>query len=462
MSVIFTRPTMLIGDASENNLSNWVEVGNPVVYSWQYYDAVITQINNNGGFAQLQVTGLDVTAAFNTGNDAWVGINGYNDIFEITNVAFSGGNTLIDLDTPYNGSGTGYSYDLGNVGSFISDVDIYNSFTGRIIGVPLRGVAGNPGLITIDISAIVKAYLNPEIDIDIPNDTVFDDDNGYLGVYINYILTISSVPQSPVDDSANPIYCVLGARQIPSQYGGNLAEYVTFSDGDPAAKFLTRLDRPKIWRGFPFFISTIVGDLSSNALYSIVWLDENGSTISSAGSSNDHENQLILFNPEQVLAMPDNAVAARLNVFLDPTPQLTISLICDVVDPCEGDIMLLTRNSFGGVLQWVFNGSSDLNQDYKNDIKANRRTLFAENLSENEWNCLQDFIRLGDVYRNNIIEFTSSTIKSSSRIGHQVYTVDADGNKIGVIAIPTKNGTATRQKKHKFELEIEYPEEFVP
>jgi hypothetical protein len=109
----------------------------------------------------------------------------------------------------------------------------------------------------------------------------------------------------------------------------------------------------------------------------------------------------------------------------------------------------------------MFDISQEQGYDNANGIKAKRHGLFTNHLTLNQWEALQDFITLGETYRNNITEFTSATIKTSSRIGQQLYVVDADGAKIGVIASPTGNSTFTRQVRHLFNLEIEYPEEFA-
>jgi len=121
---------------------------------------------------------------------------------------------------------------------------------------------------------------------------------------------------------------------------------------------------------------------------------------------------------------------------------------------------LIGRNTLGGCLSWLFDISQDYTFEYADGRKAKRLVLFAEDLTLNEWEALQDFITLGEVYRENIVELTSSTLKTKSRIGSQVYAVDQDGNKVGVIVIPINNQTKTRQVKHKFQIEIEYPEEF--
>ncbi len=466
MSVIFTRPSALIGDASENNESVWNAVGNPIIYSWQYYDGIVDSVINGGGDAFLQISG-DVSAQFG-GTTAYVNAPPYVGVYIVSAAPFALGITTVELATPFISDASGYAFGVDNIDTgFSVEIEIRDSITSAQLGTTLTIAAGTDGLIkSSDISELIKAYLSAEIDVDLTGvDDYFDDVNGYRSTYVIYTLTIDGVDQSPVNDSANPIYSVFGARQIPSPYGGNMGGYVTFADGDPKAKFLTIFTRPKMWRSFPFIISVINADSTTGDCFlNVRYNDSEGNLIDEENSApNISSVGLYIFNVINILAIPDNAVTCDLTLFrVTGATELTETLTCDIASPCDNPIMLVARNSLGGVLQWVFDASQDHLPDYGNDIKSFRNVLYAENLSINEYFALQDFIRLGDIYRDNIIEFTADTIKTASRIGHQVYIVNVEGEKIGVIAIPTRNRTETKQKKHRFELEIEYPEEFTP
>ncbi len=459
MPVIFTRPTKLVGDASENNESFWNEAGNPIVYQWQY-GGIVDQVNDNAGDAVLQFNGVDISALFTGGNNAYVNAPPYVGLIPIDSSTFSGGNTLVQIGGGYLGNGSGYAYDYDALQTYSLEVAIHRADNDVQIGVSLTAT-GITGLVKVDVSGIIKAYLSADINQDLTNsEDYYLDDDGFISTYIIYTETINGVEQSPVDDSANPIYSVFGARQIPSIYGGNLGEYVTWIDGDPVALFLTLFTRPKIFRGYPFLISSII-DIAGNAALDLTYFDADGDSISSGNTDNISEAGLYIFNIPEILSIPDNAKTVVFRLF-SGAETITGELTCDIVDTCENPIMLMARNSLGGVMQWVFEGSNEISPDYGGDIKAMRKVLFAENMTQNEWSCLQDFIRLGEIYRDNIIEFTADTIKTTSRIGSQVYIVEPDGSKIGVIVVPTRNRTETKQKRHKFEIEIEYPEEFTP
>jgi hypothetical protein len=159
-------------------------------------------------------------------------------------------------------------------------------------------------------------------------------------------------------------------------------------------------------------------------------------------------------------------------------------------DPCKNPVMLIARNSLGGVLQWLFEISQEYTFDYQNGRKAKRLILFADNLTINEWEALQDFVTLGDIYQETIYDVNpmgptaaiqesaypeaglfpyqsgavepAETVRTSARVGQQVYILHEDGTKTGVIVVPTKNKTTTKRERHSLTLEIEYPEVAAP
>ena len=491
MFTITQRPSKLIGDASENNESLWNAVGNPIVYIGQRRDFEVDTIQDNGGGVELVFTGIDLTT------DLYVGLIAYFESdtvyqgrqIEITASAFAGGDTTVNIieypggaDVPFVSSDTGGFINTPDRENYRIEYQVFRSSDDAELNSVVFEASDSPGvfqqvgisnlaivqagIVYLNVSPIIRPYLdaNFEGDLTESNET-FDDDNAYLGFYIKYQEVWNGDDETLVDDVANQFFAIIGARQVKSVYGGNMGEYVTFSDGAPLASFVTKYSRPKVWRDFPFLISVIVGDLGTQSILNVNYLDADGNNVGSANSDNvaDVDGALYTFDVTKILAIPDDAKTVDLTFYslTGPTP-VSETLICDVVDTCENPILVMARNSLGGVMQWVFDGSTERSPDYGQDIKAMRRVLFAEDITENEWDALQDFIKLGDVYRDNIVEFTAETFKTSTRIGHQVYVVDEDGDKTGVIVIPTRNRTETRQKKHKFELEIEYPEEFTP
>lgn len=130
-----------------------------------------------------------------------------------------------------------------------------------------------------------------------------------------------------------------------------------------------------------------------------------------------------------------------------------------IKDPCGNPVNLSFRNSLGGDSFWCFDYNQDMN--WNNVVKkSNRKVLFAQDITTDEWNALNDLNNTGFIYSENIIDIVDSN-KTSKMAGQQVYIIDEDGNKTGVITLQTINNTKTRNDKHDFQIEIEYPEYFV-
>ena len=450
---VTTRPSATISGET----SRWVAVGNPVVYVLQRKDFEFDQINNNGGFVQLQFNGVNRTSNYRVDDIVYIKSDNsvYAGIGTVTASSFST-NTLVTLNITYTSSATtGYANNDTLYSGWSIDIILKDGSNTVINTDSLRYSPTQAGVITIDVSPILRAQLTPDFNGTLTGTTeIFDDSTIYKEFYISYRIIYGTTEESYTDDSSNHFYAVLGSNQIPAPYGGNLAQYVTFNDGTPAAKFLTELNTVKMWRGYPCLISAIVGDNVSGNVFA-------GTDNDWTASGNYSEKIITLDLDKIITAQEVDTDTVKLYLDTSPDVQLTETKDIELTDACRNPIYLIGRNKRGGMLCWMFEGSQDYTFDYGNDIKAKRLTLRAENLNINEWEALQDFITLGAVYRNNIVTLTSSIIKTSSRIGQQLYVVDEDGNKTGVIALPTKNTTLTKQNKHVFEIEIEYPETFT-
>lgn len=138
----------------------------------------------------------------------------------------------------------------------------------------------------------------------------------------------------------------------------------------------------------------------------------------------------------------------------------TDTILIDVEDPCKNPVLLVWKNSLGGDSYWLFDHEQEINYNFSGSKKAKRMTLFANGLTANDWEGLNELNHLGEVYKQNIPVFTSSIDKSHIRDGFQAYVLDASGNKTGVIVIPTQNVMINKQVKHRFQIEIEFPERY--
>jgi hypothetical protein len=136
---------------------------------------------------------------------------------------------------------------------------------------------------------------------------------------------------------------------------------------------------------------------------------------------------------------------------------LTSTLDIEVRDACRNPLYLFWKNSLGGDAFWMFDVDQELSYEVISESKFPKYGLSVLGLHMVQWKALQDLISPNTVYRTNLIELNSDVNKTHKQVNHQVYVVDEDGNKTGVIVRPSRNTTRTRQSRHVFEVEIEYP-----
>jgi hypothetical protein len=435
----------------EGEDSTWNALRNPVVYKMQRKDYVFNQINNNGGNIQLQFNAVDVTASFAIGQTIRVQSDNlvYDGFGTVTAESYAG-NSLITINIPYvSAAPGGFANNLTTRLNYRVEVEVYNLANELLNSVPFYSSPDRNGYLLIDVSKILKAYVLPSIDIDLTGTTKVFEDNAYTGFYIKYRERWTGSAESQTNDSSNQFYVNMAAMQILAENGGNLGPYAI-----PSIQFLTKLDRVVMWRGYPALLAAVINEDVSSDIYL--------ETGEGASTPEDHAGEQVIFDLNQIIT--DQTVDEVDAVIYENTSvPSTFSEEQNVVlrDPCENPVMLMGRNSLGGVMQWLFDVNQEVSYENNDGVKVKRMRLFAEDLLINEWEALQDFIGLGEVYKNTIRELLSTTIQTATRVGSQVYVLYPDGKKIGVIVTAKVKSTDTRQLRHSFEVDIEYPELFA-
>lgn len=330
-------------------------------------------------------------------------------------------------------------------------VEIWNATTAAKIADAVYN-SDQSGNLVVNIGTFLKANLSQDVTHAIDNDGLLKDTN-FIEYYIKYREIWNAGSETQVNDSANTRLAIYGGIQLPAS-ANSLSDYVV-TDTSTTSKFLTKLTTPVMWRNWPFAISV----LTDNIADSIV-VEADSASLSAADIGTD-------LDPKQITSVVltdsafDNATDKEFTLRCYNDTEAAASSEAKTIelrDSCANPVLLMGRNSLGGLLFWLFDVTQDYTFNYEDGRKAKRLVLTALNLSINEWEALEDFNSLGTIYRNNITEVTSSTIKTKSVIGQQVYAVNADGTKLGVIVIPNQNLTKTKQVTHSFTLEIEYPE----
>lgn len=145
-----------------------------------------------------------------------------------------------------------------------------------------------------------------------------------------------------------------------------------------------------------------------------------------------------------------------------------ISEALSLISKCKNGMQIIWRNDRGGTSSYMFSYSQDFFYSYQNGYKAKRFRLFADELTLEDYERLEELHTLGAVYQNNFFYVNSDLKKTSTRYGAAVYFVnslngiiDEYHDLLGVIVIPTENPSRTKNIKHRFEIEIEMPETFT-
>lgn len=305
MSVsLHTRPV--------SSSSNWNAAGNPIVYTFRREDNAITQVNDSGGFAQVQINGVDLTSYYQVGNSIVLmgaSISVQNLYGTISASSFSGGNTLITTTVPFASIGVGADDFINNLSKrtdYKLEVEIFRSSDDTTLtnGVKLTYTHNRDGLMYVDVS-IVKSFLSAEWSNPVSINEV--DSQVSIKFYVKYQEYYDGALQgSVISDSANPIFAVFAAMQVgQSIYGGNMRDYYPNSD---SKLWLTKfqvssaLKKLVMWRDWPFSLSFIhpdaIGTLTRIELrYDVAGsiIDSDRSTLSTA--NDDSINRLKFSTP---------------------------------------------------------------------------------------------------------------------------------------------------------------------
>lgn len=118
---------------------------------------------------------------------------------------------------------------------------------------------------------------------------------------------------------------------------------------------------------------------------------------------------------------------------------------------------LIWRNLQGGISSFTFQFSQDYFFTYSKN-KARQYVLYAENLSKEQIDSLEELNTLGEIYTSPYDEISPSVISTSKRIGAQVYKVNDDATLTGVVVIPTSNKFKTQSVKNRITITVEMPE----
>lgn len=246
--------------------------------------------------------------------------------------------------------------------------------------------------------------------------------------------------------------------------GGNIIDYVCFDGNAPYTKFLTKFDTIIHTIGWPNSINIILNEntVDSNTVVVLKTYTSNGTPVATVTSNVPDTIQFLRININHLIG---DSTAKKAQIYItqtiDEVEDTVVSELKNILihDECANPVLLYWRNSLGGDTFFMFELAQDL--VYTTNLKrALRKTIYAEHITTNQWEAFNDLNNLNAVYGEQYNDIRDIN-KTSKMIGQQMYVFDKDGQKTGVITIPTTNNTTNKVSLHRFQMEIEYPEYFV-
>jgi hypothetical protein len=432
--------------------SRWHAVGNPIIYTLQRKDYNVSSVSDSGGFAKITITGGDYTSDFVTDDSVY--FSGYGVTTTVTSATFTGGNTEVVLGVAYSNNTSGFVNLMSRRTGYYIVINVYSITEGADLPYSLRYTPDSTGLVTVDVSRILRTVLIPELDFETLSLNNAKEADNSVEFYIKYQEFYSGSSTSQTSDSDNKCVAVLASRQIGDENGGNMIDYTPIPGEQKT--FLTKFTNPTIWINYPFSISFIYPEEITGASYTYEYRKEDETVISS-GTSLLQSSEVDFVNRLTIgIVSNENAYAATLGISYDS--ETLISNVFKVREVCDNPVYLFWKNSLGGDSYWMFSYGQDVEYAYSSNRKAKRMRLFAENLTIDEWEAINELNTIGEPYKKNIIQLNRDVNKTSLKDDQQVYIVDQDGNKTGVIVIPKSSSIFTKHSKHSIEIEIELPE----
>lgn len=424
-------------------------VGNPVLYKFQREDYQSNTLSNSAGNLRIVLTG-DLTSVITVGDSVYYkSDNGvYSGYYEVGTISYSAPDTTITFVGGYTAAGTTGFINLTTRLNYKAHIEVYDS---ELIST-LRVSPDSTGLITVDVSRVLWSRMNPDYDFPFNTEVVQEVDL-YREFYIKYQGFWIGGSISQVDDVANKYFGVYAARQIRSNYGGYLAEYVSYSTQSAKSPYLlTPFTSPKIWRNLPFSVSAIFGqDIAVTQNFEITQEDISGIVIASNASTVfNHAGAVVTFNPVSTLQMHPDAKYIFIRTDRSAVSGLMDYVGFEIIEPCDRSILLQWTNSLGGRSWWCFNYRQDLIYTNRDGKKVRRMILYAENITLNEWESINELNHYGELFQNNIVEFTLSTDKTLSSIGTQVYLHDYRDSEILITSMQDGGGNIQFNSNRNF------------
>jgi hypothetical protein len=454
---ILKRPSETI--EAEN--SNWVLASNtPVIYRTQRKDYIVNNVDADGSNVTLASNNLEAFTDIEVGDIVMFTSN--NGVYQsivaevIDKDTFTGPGVAIDvleLNSPWISniaSNAGWINLISKRLNYRVEVNLYDRETDAKLVDTQEFYPNTTGYCLID-AAVISTLLFPE---HTNTAGTWRNNLAFRGFYLGYKEVWDESAESEELDDDEPIFAVFGSAQIGST--PNLYDYSL----EDEYLFLSKVTRPKIASGIKSYTSVIVpiDNIAMDLVHTIVVKKyKAGIEVSATGTATGTAG---IWNVE---ITTDYATADRVDVAVYATDlggdtQISELKVFDVVEPCPPFVNLMWKNTLGGIEQFQFDFDQEYGYKFSGGKKVKRMKLFKNNVTNEEYEAVAELNTMGEVFRQNIIEFTTDINRSEGVIGQQVYVVTSSGALIGVTVNPVSIEVMTRNSRHSVEVEIEFPQ----
>jgi hypothetical protein len=259
-SLLVKEPSVTIG----SNISRWSAAFNPVVFTYQRKDFQVTNAIMNSVDGRLKIFVNTVTSAVVKGDMVYINTTNYKGVYTV----YEGGASTLVIDTPYTSTTTGF-ININRLRPYYKVITkiSYTDVNGQLKTIQSTNRPDSTGLVKADIANFLQSLVQVKDD---SNYTAanFRDYNLSASYQVQYAQQWDSptpTPENPTITSdwaslPHPYYVVYAAKQLGERYGGNLAAYVTFANGQPPAKWITDFAEPAYSNNYPFDIGFIYSE----------------------------------------------------------------------------------------------------------------------------------------------------------------------------------------------------------
>lgn len=309
---------LLIKDPSvavNGNISRWSAAFNPIVFSYQRRDFEVVSVTKDPILNWPRVTISGDLSSMADGDLIYVKAGPYDGTFSYNPINATQNSFVIT--TPFTvttSSGFANANRLKPYYRLLTKIFYQDAQTGADASIISTNRPDNTGLIKADLSNFLQSLLVAKDDSDYMQAN-FKDSNlsaAYRIAYAEQWDISAGAPFTNNDrdgvhtsnwiDVAEPYYVVYAAKQLGERYGGNLAAYVPFANGQPPAKWVTDFAEPAYSNGYPFDIGFIYSEniLGLNVYCELTMLDINRKPLPGGSQSTSllNEDGSWLFNQD--------------------------------------------------------------------------------------------------------------------------------------------------------------------